>query len=538
MQCLMNIKSTVVIFILAFVYANSYSQTIAPVSQMAGKMTIMVDPRVELLCAVQTLTDYPAIARNTLYSKELTGYFGKDTTSEAVRLTSELLNRFGFSYDAPLDLILRLSDAPYLTQVRAFPQRTIERAGGEDNLEKYRLALKQFASDSRFEDFWKSKIPYYQQIVAYTVDSLGEFDPSEVIAHYYNESKKSYNVILSPALGCGYGIRVADRNNELDIYGCLYTEKENNGIPYYDREGLSNFLYHEFSHSYINPLTDLYPSMVDATENLFKPINGKMSYDRWITCLNEHIVRAVHIRILQTTGHEKEALDLLRREHTRSFFYIDPVIDQLKRFEQERDSKNITFTQFYPQLLAVFDSLSHTDNTELIDPMFKGPVQTVLGQTKVVIIYPTNSDDSVSLKNLYDYTVKIQQSKGNGAVLLADTTALKNNLSNDWILAYGTIESNLFLKKYETLFPFRIDGDTIVTDRKQVGEKLRLITCLPNPQNPRRGMLVNTATHNQSLKSVRIPIEADFLVFEDISNIRQNGLYDKNGEWHFGQTPR
>ncbi|HPS13768.1 MAG TPA: hypothetical protein PLB87_10860, partial [Prolixibacteraceae bacterium] len=115
---------------------------------------------------------------------------------------------------------------------------------------------------------------------------------------------------------------------------------------------------------------------------------------------------------------------------------------------------------------------------------------------------------------------------------------LKNNLSNDWILAYGTIESNLFLKKYETLFPFRIDGDTIVTDRKQVGEKLRLITCLPNPQNPRRGMLVNTATHNQSLKSVRIPIDADFLVFEDISNIRQNGLYDKNGEWHFGQTPR
>jgi hypothetical protein len=513
------------------------AQLLEAVSVNIGNMTISVDPRMELLCAVQSIADYPFINRQTDYSQELIGIFGKYSTSEAVKLTTSMAKEFGFTYDAPLDLILRLSEVPELNQTNPFTQRTIERAGNKENLVKYRLALKQFASESCFAGFWNNKIPFYKNMVEFTANDLADFNPVKTINAYYNESKKSYTVILSPSLAGGYGIRVTGQDKGIDIYGCLNTDKVKDGIPYYSKDGLTNYLYHEFSHSFVNPLTDNYLPVVNRTSALFSPVQEEMtekSYGSWITCINEHIVRAVHIRILYSIGEKEAAENLLEMEKSRRFVYIGPILNKLKQFEQERDISKITFTAFYPELMAVFDSLSHTDNENLTDPLFAGPVQTVLGNQKVAIIYPTNDSDRIALKNIFDYTRNIQKMKGNPAVIYADTTALKTDLSDKWIMAYGTVESNVFLKKYSRSFPFRITGDTIYTSQKFVGENLRLITCVPNPQNRRRGMLVNTATHNRSLRGVMIPVKADYLVFENIENLLQHGTYiKKEGQWKF-----
>ena len=532
----MKLKSLPLIIFLLFTSILIYSQKISPIAQTSGHLEIRIDPRMELLCAVQLISDYPTINRNTPYSREIIEFFKKDTTQEAVKITKQLAVDYGFVHDAPLDLILRLSALPELKTSHPFTPRTIERAGNKTNLESYRKALKKFGAESQFTDFWNSHRTYYQKMVQYTVTELKGCDPVQTFNDYFNESKKSYTVILSNALMGGYGMRVADEMNELNIFACLNTDKENEGIPYYSKENLLNYLYHEFSHSFVNPLTDNYASLVDATASLFIPIQNEMrnvSCGRWITCINEHIVRALHIRILHTLGEKNAAESLLEMEHSRHFAYIDPILDQLEQFEQERDANNISFTQFYPQLMAVFDSLSHTDNTNLINPPFTGPVQLVLGQTNLAIIYPTNGSDSLSLNRIFEYTARIKSIKGDQAVLYADTTALKTDLSDASILAYGTIESNLFLKQNEKSFPFKISGDTLFTDTKLTGEKLRLITCLPNPQNKNRGMMINTATRNENLKSVMLKERADFLVFESIDSIIQQGFYKKGKDWIF-----
>lgn len=523
--------------VLIFTGFLSWSQKFEPVSAEAGKLKISVDPRMELLCAVQSLADYPFLNRQTAYSRELLQFFGKDSAREAVSMTSRLHKEFGFAYDAPVDLILRLTPPPGLRQTHPYPPRALERAGGKLNLEKYRRSLKQFAAGSEFAHFWNQKIPFYQKMVEYTVADLDGRDPVGTINAYFNESKNSYTVMLSPALPGGYGMRIPARGGNTDIFACLNTDRIKDGIPYYSKDGLTNYLYHEFSHSFVNPLTDHFLPLVDATSTLFEPLRKEMeemSYGRWITCINEHIVRAVHIRILQTTGQGIAAGMLLDMEKSRRFVYIEPILNKLKKFEQERDSQSITFTQFYPELMAVFDSLSHENNLELTDPLFTGPVQSVLGKQKVTIIYPTAGSDTLVLKNIFNYTSSIQKMKGNSAILLADSLAVKADLSDAWIMAYGTLESNLFLKKYSGSFPFRIAGDTLYTNRKFTGDKLRLITCLPNPQNPRRGMLVNTATRNQNLRGVQIPVKADYLVFEEIDHLLQSGMYRKNEkQWDF-----
>ncbi len=513
------------------------AQSLKPVTQTTGTMTIAVDPRMELLCAIQSVAGYPFINRQTDYNKELMQFFGRDSSSAAAVLTSSLAKKYSFAHDAPIDLILRLSDVPGLKQKFPFTPRMIERAGNEQNLREYCFAMKQFADDSHFSDFWNLQIPLYEKMVKYTVDDLAGYDPVKIINSYYYESKKSYTVILSPSLIGGYGMRVTDRQGKMDIYGCLNTDKTKDGIPYYSKDGLSNFLYHEFSHSFVNPLTDKYPEIVNSTSALFGPIREEMSgysYGNWIICINEHIVRAVHIRILYSIGEGQIAEHLLDMEKSRRFVYIEPLLNKLKKFERERDSSNMTFTRFYPELMAVFDSLSRADNRELIDPLFKGPIQNVLNKQKAAIIYPTGGSDTTGLKSVFEYTSSIQKMKGKATVLYPDTAALKADLSDMWIMAYGTIESNLFLKKYSGLFPFRITNDTIFTDRMFTGRNLRLITCLPNPQNNHRGMLINTAIRNHSLRGVMIPLKADFLVFEKVENLLQYGDYQKEeNQWKF-----
>ncbi|HNX79769.1 MAG TPA: hypothetical protein PKJ24_07790, partial [Prolixibacteraceae bacterium] len=117
--------------VLIFTGFLSWSQKLEPVSAEAGKLKILVDPRMELLCAVQSLADYPFLNRQTAYSRDLMKYFGKDSAREAVSMTSRLHKEFGFAYDAPVDLILRLTPPPGLRQTHPYPPRALERAGGK-----------------------------------------------------------------------------------------------------------------------------------------------------------------------------------------------------------------------------------------------------------------------------------------------------------------------------------------------------------------------------------------------------------------------
>jgi len=83
------------------------------------------------------------------------------------------------------------------------------------------------------------------------------------------------------------------------------------------------------------------------------------------------------------------------------------------------------------------------------------------------------------------------------------------------------------------MFPFKITGNTILTDKKYEGTKLRIITCLPNPYNNKKGMMINTSTSNRNIKGVTNPFTDDFIVFEDIDNILQHGSYKKGKTWSF-----
>jgi hypothetical protein len=527
------------VFLISVLILNSifaFNQQLTLISKNVGKLKITVDPRMELLSAVQVISDYPSINRRVPYSSELMQFFDKNKTHQASILTGQLAREYDFTYDAPVDFMLRLSQVPELKPIHPFSDRMIERANEKSNLEKYSAALHHFTVESNFAGFWNNKKPWYQKMVDYTASDLSDYDPVGKLESYYNESKNSYTVTLSPSFAGGYGIRIPSSNNGLDIYGCLNPTEMKDGVPYFSKLGLSHFVWHEFSHSFVNPLTDKYKARIEASSELYIPLESEMkamACNDWGNCVNEHVIRAIYIRLLHIYENENAAELQLENEKSLRFAYTEPLVEKLKQFEHERQTKNITFSEYYPTLLNVFDSLSHSDNEHLLNPPFSGPIRTVLGSRKIVIIYPTNDPDTIAIQSLYNYTSNIQKMKSDVSILCSDSAALRMDLTDYSIMAYGTIESNLFLNKHKDLFPFKITGNTILTDKIHEGTRLRLITCLPNPYNNKKGMMVNTSTNNYNIKGVTNPFTDDFIVFEDIESILQKGFYKKDGTWSF-----
>ena len=517
---------------------SAQKENMKPLVRSVGSLHISIDPRMELLTAAQIISNAFYIDRNKSYSQEVITYFKPFSSEEVVAQTDSLEQNHYFGADTPTEFMLYLSQVPELEQQMAFSTRLLERSGGAENLERYRNALKQFAEVSNFEGFWNSRVPLYNQILDLTVAEMGGIDLVKVLEEYYNETQNSYNIILSPSFSGGYGPKIPANNGKYDIYACLTTWYEKEGVPYMAMEDLQNYIWHEWGHSFVNPLTEKYRDRIDASGKLLEPIAKKIAgiaYPYWYQSVNEHLIRAIHVRLLELYVDSQKAKTMLNDELDKRFIYIEPLVEKLKDFEKQRDENRITFSEFYPELINLFDSLLKIEYWKQIDMNFKGPLQKVMNEPQRAFIFPTQDSDKESLKTIQDYVARIfNMAQLRNGLLLADTTALKTDLSDYGISAYGTIESNLFLKHYASTFPFKIENQTIYADKEYTDPNIRLFSCLPNPYNSETGMFICTAISNNVFQnSVFISADVDYILLVDSENVLSRGFYKKDGKWEF-----
>ena len=527
------------LILMLFGYLNQIlvnGQTIQPIERTIGKLHISIDPRMEILSAIQLLTYHPGQDRNLPYSKDMLNYFEPFLSLEAATMTSALMQEYGFGRDAPVSFMLYLSQPLELEQQIEFAYHLKERSGGGDNLEQYRGAIKQFAETSNFEAFWNSKIPYYNQILDLTIANIGERDLVMVLEDYFNDTKDGFNIIIIPSFSGGVGASITDADGKEKIYACFQ-----------DGADLFYLVWHEFGHSYVNPVTAKYHDRLEPLDNLFEPIMslmGRQGYINSETCVNEHVIRAVGVRLYELHLGSQQAKALLEKELLEGFIYIEPLIEKLKEFENQRDKNNVTFLEFYPELLNVLDSLlSIEEYWKQFDLNFKGPIYGSIFDPKIAFIYPTYDLDTDILKiarevasQIYDLFLNFKE-----CILLADTTALKTDLSKYGIMAYGTIESNLFLKRFAYGFPFKIENQIIYADKEYTDKDLKFITCAPNPFNPLKGMTIHTALSNRAIQGINEAyltndfefLSNDYILFLNRETVISNGFYKKDEKWTF-----
>lgn len=339
-----------------------------------NNINMIVDPRIELLSVIIYLCpDYNESTKsitpeNLSYKKDVEERFNKFKNHKAVKIFRSMFNNNGFSYDAPPTAMLFLSNTPNLTLREDIDKQDyvytqcMERAGGEKKFLKFVEALNDFCAETNFYEFYNEHLDYYNKIIDNTVNNLEDIDYVSQVEKYYGKEQRGYNIVLNGMLYANnYGPKIKNKDGSYDLYSILGSRGIKNDVPVFSDDVYFKYIVrHEFGHSFVNYLATENIKEVNKYSKLYEPIKAdmeKQAYSTWETCLNEHIVRAVVIRITDIYGTKEEADKYLKMEKERGFIYVEDIIDLLKKeYEPNRD-KYKTFEDFYPQILKLLDKL-------------------------------------------------------------------------------------------------------------------------------------------------------------------------------------
>ena len=327
-----------------------------------GAVRVTVDPRMELLGVVQILVkDYPIRSRyDFAYKREVLTDFSQYRDHRAVKMFEQLWVG-GCGFDCPPTLMLYLSAPPRLRVKIPLPEELVRRAGGIEKVNEFYESLRQFALDTKFLDFFAENKRLYQQIISNERQKLEAISVG-VVEDYYGARQHSYNIILSPLMHHGgFGPRVARRNGTYDIYSIDGAAGAQNDSPFFgSREEFRYLIWHEFSHSFVNPIVDKYEEETDKYSPLLRPIEAQMkkaAYPKWDVVVKEHLVRAVSVRLTYRELGEQAGATALEDEKGRGFAYVGDICERLKQYEADR-KRYPTFASFYPEIIKLFEELS------------------------------------------------------------------------------------------------------------------------------------------------------------------------------------
>jgi hypothetical protein len=258
-------------------------------------------------------------------------------------------------------MMLQLSNPPDLTIVTPFSEYLLRRAGGEQRFEEFVQALHDFARESQFMDFYKTQAADYAQMADGVRLTLGRYNEVTLLEDYYGMQQHSYNVILAPLLfGTGYSSHQIRDDGAYTAYCIIGRVGARSDMPVFgSSENLTGLIWHEFSHSFVNPLTAQHRDGVNRYAALYEPIAEQMAqqgYSSWETTVNEHIIRAVTTRLAYRELGRQAGDAAFNYELSRSFHSIEPLMQRLEGYEDQRD-RYPSFADFYPELLSAFDEV-------------------------------------------------------------------------------------------------------------------------------------------------------------------------------------
>jgi hypothetical protein len=321
---------------------------------------VVVDPRIELFAVLLCLSDNPFIPPyNTPYKFDVLKYFYPFAEHPVVQWCREVWEETGFPilFSLPSAMLL-LNPTDLSSDVHSTYYSPVVDE------------MCDFARETKFMDFFEAHKTIYHQMVLDVCAMLRGTDLIGTLENYFGMKQHSYNIMLSPLFAGGLN---------------ALTLPPGGSYSYYDSwdiyaicgfQDITRVAWHEFSHSFVAPILGVYGWQIAQYASLFDPIADKMEpwYPNWDMCVNEHIVRAITIR-LSYREKGKLAGDLLLQDtKNEGFIYVKALCEQLEEYENQRE-KYPTFVDFFPELLKVFEELSEKrlSNSFLLHPVFRLP---------------------------------------------------------------------------------------------------------------------------------------------------------------------
>ncbi|MCJ8211792.1 DUF4932 domain-containing protein [Mucilaginibacter sp. RS28] len=329
-----------------------------------------VDLRVELLSIVFRLAGNPEYngEDNVAYVKAIHQHFDPFINHPAVRYAKMLRDSNGISYDKVMSMAVHLKAPPALTPIVPFSVELPDKRWTVPQAIKFTTLLQQFYKDAGCAAFFDAQKPRYQ-LAKERFDLLfKKLDASWYRQFYGSAGSEQFNIIIGLGNGGGnYGPHLNIPGKQQTAYAIIGPGSfDEQGDPTFEIDSYLPTLIHEFNHSFINYLSDLYEKELTKPGQLIFEKEGpkmlRMAYGEWKTMLNEAMVRAAVILYLERHDTNKAIIDQeIKSEQSRGFVWMPQLVELLHRYEASRD-KYPTLQSFMPEVVNFYQNVSANIN--------------------------------------------------------------------------------------------------------------------------------------------------------------------------------
>jgi hypothetical protein len=200
------------------------------------------------------------------------------------------------------------------------------------------------------------------KIIDSTINNLGTLNSISELETFYGKKQKSYNIILVSLYNfVGFGNSLLYADGERDLFNTMGPMKVEDNTPYFgDEYYLEYMIRHEFSHPFINPMTETYWDYIklySSNYDSIPEIARKQVCGEWQECINEFVIRAITTYISYSESNES-GNRAFEREKSRGVSYLDSLLDNIAYYQSNRDIYP-TFDSYNLKMLDVFKNENH-----------------------------------------------------------------------------------------------------------------------------------------------------------------------------------
>ncbi|MFC1794235.1 DUF4932 domain-containing protein [Planctomycetota bacterium] len=340
-----------------------------------GKITIEVDPRVELIGIVFRLAGNPEYNDGTLkqYAKAIERHFGDFDGHPVVKMAVQLRNTRLMSCDGPMSLAVHIDRNYRLRKTAEEWPSTLDYRWEKQETAEFLEKLRQFAVETKFDEFFKAQGPIYEQGIRPCENVMAQkevvtdqngmvfkkilsMDFGAWLSEFFGvENTGDLRLVLGFVNGfANYGARFEDgqTSEKYAIVGMRPFDPANTVIFLPGQIGL---VAHEFCHSFTNPVVEKYmDQMQPAGEKLFAahgPTLRTRGYQKWESVMHETAVRACVVSFIRRSVVDPGFMDYhLKGQAKHGFVWIEDAGNLLKTYENNPD-KYPTFESFFPEFV-------------------------------------------------------------------------------------------------------------------------------------------------------------------------------------------
>ncbi len=355
---------TLVIASIGHVIAQNPFKSSEAIIEVKNQITVGVLPQVELISIIQTISKYPTVLGflmaqdSSEYKTDVTNHFKPYKDHPVVHMFDRLsLQPRMLNFSAPSNIMLYADRSLHLREDIELDDFVINRAGGRDSLEVFLDLLCDFAIQSSFSVFYQKHQAYYLKIVENTINNLGPINYISELEAFYGKKQKSYNIILVSLYNfVGFGNSLLCSNDQRELYNTMGPKTVINNIPYFgDENYLNDMIRHEFSHPFVNPLTEEHFDYIKDYSDKFDSIPEvarKNLCGDWQECINEFTIRAITTQLAYNES-EKAGLQSYEKEKSRGVSYLNSLLNKIIYYQSNRKAYP-TFESYYLNILDVF----------------------------------------------------------------------------------------------------------------------------------------------------------------------------------------